>query len=226
MNDIIMNYAGSANTGDAIQFALNMGVALILSMFIMLLYRLTYTGTAFSKRFMVSIAMLTIVTAMIMNVISDNVALSLGLVGALSIVRFRTAVKDARDTTFIFWAVGVGICCGVSMYAQAAIGSLFVMLFLAIFGKTRADGTYLLVVRGTSATQSAAESAVTAYFSGKAKLKVRNSSTRQSDLIYEISARNVEAAASKRAISIADALLKIEGVESVDLVQQTDDITR
>lgn len=226
MNEIVTNYMNSMSAGGVLQFTLNMVAALVLSLFVMLMYKLTYNGTAFSRRFMISLAMLAIITAMIMNVISDNVALSLGLVGALSIIRFRTAVKDARDTTFIFWTIGVGICCGVSMYMQAAVASVVVALFLLVFGKTKRDGNYLLVVRGALESQSKAESAITAYFGGTANLKVRNSSTQQGDLVYEISARNVETAAKQRSLSIADALLQIEGVMSVDLVQQTDDITR
>ena len=67
---------------------------------------------------------------MIMSIISNNIALSLGMVGALSIIRFRTAVKDVRDATYIFWAIAAGIGCGVSQYALIVIGSAFLLLFL------------------------------------------------------------------------------------------------
>lgn len=226
MDQLFSNYLETLNPASIAQYTLNMTCAFVLGMFVMLLYRLTYSGAAYSRRFMMSLGLLTIITAMIMNVIGESVALSLGLVGALSIIRFRTAVKDVRDTTFIFWCVGIGICCGVSMYLQATISSVVVAIFLLIFSRTSKDGTYLLVVRSDYASQSQAESAVASYFDKKALLKVRNSSTRQGDLIFEVSAQTVQTAADKHSLSVADALFKIPGVMSVDLVQQTDDIAR
>ena len=84
-------------------------------------YRFSHSGAVYSARFNVSLLMMTLITTMIMNVIGNNISLSLGMVGALSIVRFRTAIKDTRDTAYIFWCIAVGICCGVSYYALAAI---------------------------------------------------------------------------------------------------------
>ena len=86
-------------------------IALIVSFFIMFTYKISYVGSAYSRKFNVSIGTITIITAMIMSIISNNVALSLGMVGALSIIRFRTAVKDVRDATYIFWAIAAGIGC-------------------------------------------------------------------------------------------------------------------
>ena len=74
---------------------------------------ISHRGTIYSKKFNVSLVVLTVLTSMVMTVIGNNVALSLGMVGALSIVRFRTAIKDSRDTVYIFWTIIVGICCGV-----------------------------------------------------------------------------------------------------------------
>lgn len=80
----------------------------------MFIYKISYVGTAYSRKFNISIGTITIITAMIMSIISNNIALSLGMVGALSIIRFRTAVKDVRDATYIFWAITqIGIGCGV-----------------------------------------------------------------------------------------------------------------
>ena len=101
---------------------LNNLVAIIAAFFIMFTYKISYTGPAYSRKFNISLGTITIITSMIMSIISNNVALSLGMVGALSIIRFRTAVKDVRDATYIFWAIAVGIGCGVSQYALIAIG--------------------------------------------------------------------------------------------------------
>ena len=104
-------------------------IALIVSFFIMFIYKISYVGTAYSRKFNISIGTITIITAMIMSIISNNIALSLGMVGALSIIRFRTAVKDVRDATYIFWAIAAGIGCGVSQYALIVIGSAFLTSF-------------------------------------------------------------------------------------------------
>ena len=92
--------------------------------------------------------MLTVLTAMVMTVIGNNLALSLGMVGALSIVRFRTAIKDSRDTAYIFWTIIAGICCGAGDYLVAGIGSVIVFLIMVLFGRIRNDNRILLVIRG------------------------------------------------------------------------------
>ena len=103
---------------------LHLVVAAIIGMFIFLSYRLSHNGSLYSKKFNVSLIMLTVLTATVMTVIGNNIALSLGMVGALSIVRFRTAIKDSRDTVYIFWTIIVGICCGVGDYLVASLGSV------------------------------------------------------------------------------------------------------
>ncbi len=105
-------------------------VAALLGGVIYISYAYTHVGTTYSKKFNISLMTLTVLTATVMTVIGNNVALSLGMVGALSVVRFRTAVKDSRDTTYIFWTIVVGICCGVGDYIVAMIGSSVIFLLL------------------------------------------------------------------------------------------------
>ena len=93
--------------------ALNISMAAVLGFLIFVSYYITHRGTIYSKKFNASLVVLTVLTGTVMTVIGNNVALSLGMVGALSIVRFRTAIKDSRDTVYIFWTIIVGICCGV-----------------------------------------------------------------------------------------------------------------
>lgn len=216
----------SVKGGGWVLLLVNVLVALIMSGIVFLAYRLTYTGAAFSKKFMISLGMMTLVTTVIMNVISNNVALSLGMVGALSIIRFRTAVKDVRDATYIFWCIGIGICCGVSMYAEALIGCVVIFLFLLIAGQVRDEGRFLLIIRCTLYAQGRAQNVVKTFFENAALLKVQNGSADRGDLIYEMSARAVKRALFKNGTSIIYLLLDTDGVESADLVQQTDDITR
>ncbi len=126
------------------------GLSFVLSLYIILVYRLVYTGVLYSKRFALSLMVLSLVTAVVILAISSNVVLSLGMVGALSIVRFRTAVKDVMDTIFMFWAIVNGIICGagfvlISIIASLAIGILILVAFY--FGKITQQNLYLVVIR-------------------------------------------------------------------------------
>ena len=136
---------GSLNTE---QIILNILVAVILGGVIYLSYYFTHAGGVYSKKFNVSLITLTTLTATVMTVIGNNIALSLGMVGALSIVRFRTAIKDSRDTTYIFWTIIVGICCGVGDYVVACVGSGVVFLVLLVLGRVKNDNRILLIIRG------------------------------------------------------------------------------
>lgn len=102
----IMEKGGTLTIEEMISHIL---VSVILGALIYLSYYITHAGTVYSKKFNVSLITLTILTATVMTVIGNNIALSLGMVGALSIVRFRTAIKDSRDATYIFWTIIVGI---------------------------------------------------------------------------------------------------------------------
>lgn len=129
------------------QIALQIVVAALLGLAICISYRFTHTGAVYSRKFNITLLTLAVLTATVMTVIGNNIALSLGMVGALSIVRFRTAIKDARDTAYIFWTIIVGICCGVGDYVVAAIGSGVVFILLLIFGRLRNDDRLLLIIR-------------------------------------------------------------------------------
>lgn len=126
------------------------GLSFVLGLFVVLIYRVTYGGICYSKSFAGCLIMLSMVTALVILVIASNVVLSLGMVGALSIVRFRTAIKEPSDTAFAFWAIATGIVCGAG-YAVIAclmtilLGVLFVVLHAVSDIQIR--GSYMVVVR-------------------------------------------------------------------------------
>jgi uncharacterized membrane protein YhiD involved in acid resistance len=225
MKDFIIDNFKNIVTLDFKIVAMNNIIAIGISLFILLIYRITYSGTSYSKKFNVSLGMMTIVTSLIMNVISSNIALSLGMVGALSIIRFRTAVKDVRDATFIFWCIAVGICCGVSQYLPAAIGSAAIALFLLVMRQTGKSENYLVIIRSSAEAQSKAEAAVDKYFSRAVHLRVRNTTKEYGDLIYEVSGREICRGLKKAKASISEKLINMEGIISVDQVEQSEDIS-
>ena len=151
-----------------------LAVATVIACFIFLSYRISHDGSIYSKKFNVSLAALTVITTTVMIVIGNNLAMSLGMVGALSIVRFRTAVKDSRDTVYIFWTIVAGICCGAGDYLTASAGSAFVFVLLLLFGRIRNDNRVLLIIRTARMNEERVEALIFQYFSRKATLRVKN----------------------------------------------------
>jgi uncharacterized membrane protein YhiD involved in acid resistance len=126
---------------------ITMAISFLIGFFIFLLYKRVFSGVLYSKSFNVSLIGMTMVTSMIIIAINSNLVLSLGMVGALSIVRFRTPIKDPTDLIFLFWAAAVGIVCGAGFFTLAAIGTVIIGLVMFLFIKrTSLETPYLLVV--------------------------------------------------------------------------------
>lgn len=195
----------------------------VLGLVIFLSYLYTHAGTVYSRKFNVSLVMLTVLTTTVMTVIGNNLALSLGMVGALSIVRFRTAIKDSRDTAYIFWTIIVGICCGAGDYLVAALGSALVFVLLLILGRVRNDDRMLLIIRGSRAVESEIISVVYLYYKGQANLKVKNTTPDTVEFIFEFTRRAMRHA-EQREESITDSLYRIGHVEYANLVSQSDEV--
>ena len=191
---------------------------------IYLSYYLTHRGTIYSKKFNVSLVVLTVLTGTVMTVIGNNLALSLGMVGALSIVRFRTAIKDARDTMYIFWANIVGNCCGVSDFLVSTIGSTVVFLVLFVFHSIKNDKRMLLIIRAKRELQEPIQAAVFNMFERKAVLRVRNTTRDRVEMIYEISSEILQHA-ERGKHSVCDAIYELGEIEYVNIVMQNDEIS-
>ncbi len=203
---------------------LNFVMATIMGLIIHVSYRFSHSEPVYSARFNVSLVMLTIVTTLVMAVIGNNVALSLGMVGALSIVRFRTAIKDPRDTVYIFWCIAVGICCGVSEYFIATVGSAIIFLFLVFFGRVQRNDRYLLIVRSNPDQEEPIAKLVQVHFDGKAVMRVKNINNNALELIYELSSKILNKNEKKG--SITTKLREIQNVDSINLVCQNDEVNR
>lgn len=203
---------------------LNIVMAFLLGLMIFVSYMISHRGTIYSRKFNVSLVVLTVLTATVMTVISNNIALSLGMVGALSIVRFRTSVKDTRDTIYIFWTIIVGICCGVQNFFVAAMGSSMVFVVLLVLGSIRSDSRVLLIVRGSRSIESKVEAFVYKNFMRKAILRVKNTTKTSIEYIYEISDRLMEAS-QKQNPDLVNQLYNLGDVDSVNFVLQNDDIS-
>lgn len=225
MKEFIMQYSNEIVQALSVeQITMNMMVALLLGIVIYLSYRFSHSGAVYSARFNVSLLMMSLVTTMIMNVIGNNIALSLGMVGALSIVRFRTAIKDARDTTYIFWCIAVGICCGVSYYALAFISTGIIFLVMLFMGNVKSNDRYLLIIQATGYSKEIEERMLIEY-EGKAVLRVANRTQDQMEYIYELSARILEKG-KQREINPIEIFEDMKDVYRVNLVCQNEEMSR
>ncbi len=124
-----------------------MAVAFALGLFIYIVYKKTFRGVMYSSSFGVSLMAMTLITTLIILAVTSNVILSLGMVGALSIVRFRTAVKEPLDIAFLFWAISAGIVTGAGLIPLAVIGSVIIGIVLIVFVNAKTSDTpYIAVI--------------------------------------------------------------------------------
>ena len=127
---------------------IGMATAFLIGLFIYWVYKTTFNGVIYSHSFNISLMVMTLTTALVIMGISQNVLLSLGMVGALSIVRFRTPIKDPMDLIFLFWSVAAGILCGAGFIPLVAVGSVIIGLVIILFqNKIVVENPYLLVVK-------------------------------------------------------------------------------
>lgn len=217
----ILEDSGTLTTEDIV---IRILASAVLGAVVYISYCYTHAGTTYSKKFNVSLLTLTILTGAVMTVIGNNVALSLGMVGALSIVRFRTAIKDTRDTTYIFWAIIIGICCGVGDYKVAGVGSAVVFLVLLFLGRVRNENRMLLIIRATNAKELDLEGVISRYYNNKALLKVKNTTPETVELIYELT-RKVYMESYKNESDITEHLYALGNVDYVNIVTQSDEIS-
>jgi len=146
---------GSTDRITTINIIVNISMSFLIGMFIFFIYKKTYQGVLYQKSFNISLVLASAVTSMIIMTISGNLILSLGMVGALSIVRFRTPVKDSMDLIFLFWAISVGIANGVGYFNIAMVGSIMIAIFMLLLTRTgnNISDTFLLVIQITDATE-------------------------------------------------------------------------
>lgn len=131
-----------------LDMALALALAFGIGMFIFLIYKKTFAGVMYSSSFGVTLVALTMISTLVILAVTSNVVLSLGMVGALSIVRFRTAIKEPLDITFLFWSIAVGIVLAAGMIPLAVFGSVFIGIILLVFANKKAHlNPYIVVIR-------------------------------------------------------------------------------
>lgn len=218
MTDIITQFLTPSNTYQSLtldRVLLALVVTFVVSLFIFWVYRKTFNGVVYTRDFNVSIVLTGLVVALVTLPISSNIALSLGMVGALSIIRFRTAIKDPKDIVFTFWAIAVGIICGAGLYMIAIIGSPVIGLFMFLLMRVpfHRSEAYLLVTHYASTAESDLQAALP-----KHKLRSRTVTADGVELMVEVQIN------PKDSFKV-DELLKIDGVKDASLVGYNADVS-
>ena len=173
----------------------DMALALLLSfclgLFIYFVYKKTYSGVMFSRTFGGSLVAMTMITTMVILAVTSNVVLSLGMVGALSIVRFRTAIKEPMDIAFLFWAIAGGIVLAAGMLPLAIVGSLIIGIIMISFCNRKSnDKPFIAVI---TCEDAASEKSVSEFIGGrviKAVVKSKSAQKGNIELSYEISLKD------------------------------------
>lgn len=202
---------------------LDVGIAMLLSfaigLFIFYVYKKTFAGVMYSASFGVSIMAMTLITTLIILAVTSNIILSLGMVGALSIVRFRTAVKEPLDIAFLFWAISAGIVTGAGLIPLAVIGSVFIGLILLVFvNKKSTDTPYIIVLKLDG--DQAENDAVAMIQSKTKKSLIKSKTVTKSDIELTIEIRLLDMSAK-----LVNELLTINGVRHAVLVSYNGDYT-
>ena len=217
---VLENFGGTITTGDML---LSLFVAFLIGVFIIYVYRKTYTGVVYSKAFSLCILMLSMVTAMIIRTISSNISLSLGMVGALSIVRFRTAIKEPVDTAFMFWGISGGIMAGAGFYIPAIVASLGIgiLYFATYLVRFRTSNRYLLVLKYNSSVHND----VLKKLKNIKKFKIRSKSLFGSDveLSLEVDIKENKKTKGNIETNIVDQFSGMDGVINASLIAYQND---
>lgn len=188
-----------------------------IALYIYLIYKLVNRKSFYNKNFNLSLIIIAVITASIILTIQSNIVVSLGMVGALSIVRFRTAIKDPMDLAFLFWSISAGIICGAGFAMIAAIASLFITLLIVVFASSRRSGsTLVLVVNAASHRCEPEIMKIVGQHCKYSKTRARNASKAGLNLAIEIQ--------SDRQSELIDSLLAKDYISDASLVENDSDI--
>ena len=201
------------------QILVVMAITTVIALYIFFCYRLLTRRTFYSKSFNMSLVAMALITAAIILTIQSSVVVSLGMVGALSIVRFRTAIKDPMDLVFMFWAIGVGIICGAGLAEIAIFISIAVTVLLVILDRVPVVKAPMILVIGADVSDNAVSliENVIKEHTNSFTLKSHTISNGTQDLVYELRVKEYKDLVSK--------ISKVDGVTSASILSHDGEVT-
>ena len=193
-------------------------VTALLALYIFAIYRLVTRKVFYSKNFNISLAVMSLITAAIILAMQSNLVISLGMVGALSIVRFRTAIKDPMDLAFLFWSISIGIICGAGLYEIALVTSVGVTVFILVLDMVPVGkAPMMLVVNSSEMNGEKAVLDVVGKYARYYKVKSRNLSKGRLDLVIELKVKEESALVSEVAA--------LDGMLSASMISHDGEVT-
>ena len=213
----LSGYAGADMTSAQIIVALLF--TCVIAVYIFFVYRTLTRKTFYSKNFAISLVGLSIITAAVIITIQSSIVVSLGMVGALSIVRFRTAIKEPMDLVFLFWSISIGIICGAGLAKIAVIASVLITVILFVLDMLPIAKAPMILIVNTECVEGKSDElmSVVAKYSKYNKVKSRNITGGQLDMVIEVKTSDDEA--------LVNEISKIEKVNSVSLLSHDGEVT-
>ena len=197
------------------QILMTIAIAFVIGLFIMFIYKRTFSGVVFTRSFATSLILLSLVTSVIILTISSNLMLSLGMVGALSIVRFRTAVKDPIDTIFMFWAIAEGIVVGANLYLIAIISTIVIGLLLIVISLFKLKRTMPYILGFDERAKADVGNMLKKFSAGKLKNKTVSQGVIEMTLEMNVTDQD---------IALIDRFSHIEGVYTASIISYSGDV--
>ena len=193
-------------------------VSALLALYVFAIYRLVTRKVFYSKNFNISLAAMSIITAAIILAMQSNLVISLGMVGALSIVRFRTAIKDPMDLVFMFWSISIGIICGAGLYEVALVTSVAVTVFILVLDMIPvSEAPMMLVINSSQMDGEQQILDIVRKYSKSYKVKSRNLSKGRLDMVVELRVKDESALVSEVAA--------LEGMIGASLIAHDGEVT-
>lgn len=217
-NDIFKSsFLEKASSFSIIDMVIALALSFAVGLFIMAVYKKTFKGVLYSQSFCTSLMALTLITTLVILAVTSNVILSLGMVGALSIVRFRSAIKEPIDIAFLFWSIAVGIVIGAGLIPLAICGSLFIGAIMVLFiNKESVDNPYILVINCDGDNSEKDALSLVSKSVKKSIVKSKTVSTSGIELTVEIRLKDMTS-------DFVNKISKVDGVKNTVLVSYNGD---
>lgn len=199
------------------EIMVTLGITFLIGLYIFFVYKMVSRTALYDKSFHISMTLISVITAGIIVAMQSSIVISLGMVGALSIVRFRTAIKNPMDLLFLFWSIGTGIVCGAGMFEIAIMVALITtvgMMVLEYMPENRK--IYLLIINGNTELQEEVILNSVKPFVKKCKVKTRNIKKKGCDYIFEVD--------TKQEKELVEALRKVENIEQISLLHHEGEV--
>ena len=200
-----------------VDLGVTLGVTFLIALYIFFIYKMVTRTSLYDKSFHIAMTLISVITAGIIVAMQSSIVISLGMVGALSIVRFRTAIKNPMDLLFLFWSIGTGIICGAGLFEIAVMVSLITTVGMFILEYVPGNRkTYLLIVNGTTELDETVVLDCIKQYGKRGRIKSRNLKKTGTDMIVEVD--------TKQEKELLEALKKLAGIEQLSLLQHEGEV--